>query len=87
MSLVDGATKVTWRGKVVTHYGCRNCGCVNSPLKENSMRPGGEFCDRDCMAYVLEEGMQRSLCFRRPRGWLKWVEAQAETTNPTEVEI
>ena len=56
----------------VTHYRCSDCGMAYDVLKKNSMRPNNKFCDIDCMAYVLENGMQPY--GSRPRGFKKWLE-------------
>lgn len=55
----------------VTHYRCNDCGMCYEPLKKNSMRPNNKFCDIDCMAYVLVNGMMEG---KRPKGYKKWLE-------------
>lgn len=67
-----GAKKVIRNGKTITYYGCGDCGLVyGNACQRGSMRPNNKFCDKECMAFVLEEGLQ--LSGKRPRGWKDWV--------------
>lgn len=42
---------IQFNGRSITHYGCHDCGNVSETA--HSLRPGGKFCDPDCMEYVL----------------------------------
>lgn len=74
-----GTQKVTFQDKEITYFNCRDCGMRYKPLENNTMRPNNKFCDKQCMMYVLEVGLQK--IGNRPRGWKQWIE---DNTTPKE---
>jgi hypothetical protein len=78
MSVYDGARLMVWRGHPVTYYGCDDCGCVYFDKKEPTLRPNNKFCDRACMACVLDLRLPPYDMQKRPRGHRELIEKIAK---------
>ena len=62
-------TPVKRNGRQVVWSQCSNCG-AGASLADNRLRAKGD-CDRDCMAYVLENSLVQA--GSRPAGWRQWI--------------
>lgn len=74
----DGAQQTTFNGKKITNYNCSNCCQVNDALKSNSLRPNNKFCDRDCMAFTIDQKIKADEPLpKNAKAWLSNYQAES----------